>query len=146
MTHRTEKIISFPVCRKRKVEAEFSGGEVTSDGGMVLIRGLDRRLGLTAAVAQALADPREPGKCTHRAVDLVRQRVFGLVAGYEDLNDHDTLRHDPGFQTAVERDEALASSPTLCRFEQWGDRRTAWELHRILVEQFTASQRSAPAG
>ncbi|MBX7223425.1 MAG: IS1380 family transposase [Blastocatellia bacterium] len=137
--------MSFPACRKRKVEAEFSGGEVTSDGGMVLIRGLDRRLGLTAKVAQVLADPRELGKITHRAVDLVRQRIFGLAAGYEDLNDHDTLRHDPGFQTAVEREEALASSPTLCRFEQWGDRRTAWELHRMLVEQFIASQRSAPA-
>ena len=145
MAHRTEKTISFPACRKRKVEAEFSGGEVTSDGGMVLIRGIDRRLGLTAAVAQVLEDPREPGKITHTALDLVRQRVYGLVAGYEDLNDHDTLRHDPGFQTAVERDEALASSPTLCRFEQWGDRRTAWELHRMLVEQFIASQRSAPA-
>jgi hypothetical protein len=129
----------FPACRGRRVEAEFSGGDVTSDGGVLLLRQADRKLGLLAAVAARLVDDRDPGRCRHRAVDLLRQRVFGLALAYEDLNDHGTLRRDPALQTAVERDRVLASPPTLCRFENRADRATAWAIHTVLVEQFIAS-------
>jgi hypothetical protein len=77
--------------------------------------------------------------------DLIAQRLYGLCCGYEDLNDHDRLRHDPLMQTAVGKDAELASSPTLSRLETRATRRDAIALNRVLVEQFIASHRSAPA-
>lgn len=129
----------FPACRKRAVEVDFGGGNVSSDGGALLLRQAERRLGLLSQVAGSLDDPRRQASCDHKLVDLLRQRVFGLALGYEDLNDHDVLRHDLAWQTAVERDRTLASSPTLCRLENGADRQTAWRIHGILVEQFIAS-------
>ena len=105
--------------RSRRV---FNGGDVTSNGGVVLLRQADRRLDLTAAVARGLADDRQRGKVRHRFVDMLRQRVLGIALGYEDLNDHDALRHDLAVQTAAERDGVLASAPTLCRFENRAER------------------------
>ncbi len=75
---------------------------------------------------------------------LVRQRIYGLALGYEDLNDHRGLRRDAGIQTAVGRDRDLASASTLCRLENRADRGTAWELHRVLVEQFIGSLARRP--
>ncbi len=135
---------SFPPCRGRRVEAGFDGGAVTSNGGALLLRAADRRLGLTAAVARRLGDPRQRGKRRHGVVDLLRQRVFGIALGYEDLNDHADLRHDLGLQTATGRDRALASAPTLCRFENRADRRWAWAVHAVLVETFIASFADPP--
>lgn len=77
-------------------------------------------------------------------VSLLRQRVYGLALGYEDLNDHETLRTDPALQTAVDRDEPLASSPTLCRWENRADRPQAWRMHEVLVERFIASPPQPP--
>ncbi|MBP7828164.1 MAG: IS1380 family transposase [Verrucomicrobia bacterium] len=139
------EVFSFPAVKKRAVQASFTGGAVTSDGGIALLRQTDRRLGLTKALAQVLADPREPGRIKHPLLALIRQRLYGLAAGYEDLNDHDTLRHDLAWQTAVERDRALASSPTLCRLENRADRQVAWAVHAVLVNQLIASFAPAPA-
>jgi hypothetical protein len=136
--------LTFPSFDRRKIEAAFTGGEVTSDGGILLLREADRRLGLTAALDAVLVDPRHPDYVTHRQVDLLRQRIYGLALGYEDLNDHDTLRHDVAWQTAVERGEALASSPTLCRLEQRVDRKAAVAFHQVLIEKFIASFAAAP--
>jgi hypothetical protein len=126
------------------VEAHFGGGAVSSDGGVLLLRQADRRLGLTARVAPTLGDDRQHGRCRHEILSLLRQRVYALALGYEDLNDHATLRVDPGLQTAVERDAPLASSPTLCRWENRADRETAWAIQRELVEQFIASYKQPP--
>jgi hypothetical protein len=126
------------------VEAHFGGGAVSSDGGVLLLRQADRRLGLTARVAAALGDERRAASCAHHVLGLLRQRVYALALGYEDLNDHATLRADPGLQTAVERDAPLASSPTLCRWENRADRDAAWAIHRVLVEQFIASYTHPP--
>ena len=92
MTKCSRDQLSFPRCSGRRVEAEFSGGDVTSDGGVLLLRQADRRLGLTSAVAVLLHDPRRQASCEHSALSMLRQRVYGLAAGYEDLNDHDALR------------------------------------------------------
>jgi hypothetical protein len=126
------------------VAAHFGGGAVSSDGGVLLLRQADRRLGLTAGVAAALGDERRAASCAHHVLGLLRQRVYALALGYEDLNDHATLRADPGLQTAVERDVPLASSPTLCRWENRADRETAWAIHRELVERFIASYTRPP--
>ncbi len=136
--------LEFPGCKGRKVESDFSGGNVTSDGGLLLLRQADRRLGLTSSVARLLADPRRQASCEHTSLSMLRQRVYGLAAGYEDLNDHDTLRRDLAWQTAVERDKPAASSPTLCRLENRADRESALAMHGVLVDQFVASFAKAP--
>ena len=82
------ELFHFPSFDRRKIEAGFSGGEVSSDGGVMLLREVDRRLGLTRALDTALPDPRDPDLITHAQIDLLRQRIYGLALGYEDLNDH----------------------------------------------------------
>ena len=144
MTDWTSETIEFPACRKRRVEAAFDGGEVTSNGGALLLRQADRRLGLTAAVAGALIDGRQRGKVKHRLVDMLRQRVFGIALGYEDLNDNAALRHDAALQTAAGRDAPLASAPTLCRFENRAEPAWAWAIHGVLVDVFIASHPAPP--
>ena len=138
------ELFAFPAVKKRQVTASFSGGEVTSDGGLVLLRQADRKLGLSQALARVLPDPRDPERITHPLLRFVRQRLYGLCLGYEDLNDHDHLRLDLAWQTAAERDQALASSPTLCRWENRADRRTGWLVQEILVEQFIGSFARTP--
>lgn len=144
MSNCTVKAIEFAPVKRRRVEVSFDAGDVSSDGGVLLVRKLDRRVGLLDAVAHVLTDPRDPDRITHKLADLLRQRVFGLVQGYEDLNDHTTLRNDPLMQTACERDTALASAPTLCRLENRATRATAWAIHQVIVEKFIASFASAP--
>ena len=134
----------FPACKGRVVEARFSGGAITSNGGVLLLREADRRLGLTGRVAKALSDPRRQASCVHDALSMVRQRVYSLALGYEDLNDHDGLRGDVALQTAVESDRVLASASTLCRFERRAGRAEALRLHELLVDQFIASYPRPP--
>jgi hypothetical protein len=138
------ELFQFPAVKKRAFSASFTGGDVTSDGGITLLRQTDRHLGLTKALAKVLPDPRDPQRIEHPLLALVRQRVYGLAQGYEDLNDHDTLRLDLAWQTAVERDRPLASSPTLCRLENRADRQVAWAMHEVIVEQFIASFAQPP--
>ena len=144
MTECTQASFEFPPCKRRRVEADFSGGSITSDGGVLLLRQVDRNVGLTQALARALVDERRQASCQHDALSLVRQRVYALALGYEDLNDHQSLRTDVALQTAVERAEPLASSSTLCRWENRADRRAAWRMHEVLVEQFIGSFQRAP--
>jgi hypothetical protein len=136
--------IEFPGVKKRKVQADFSGGDISSDGGVLLLRQADRLSGLTNAVVNVLQDERAKGKVKHDLLSLFRQRVYGLTLGYEDLNDHDFLRSDLAFQTAVEKDHDLASSPTLCRFENRADRETAIAIHQVLIEQFISTFKKPP--
>jgi len=144
VTESNNKFIEFPSCKRRKVEVNFSGGDVTSDGGALLLRQVDRLLGLTAKVSRALTDSRRKASCEHDVLSLLRQRVYGLALGHEDVNDHELLRRDPALQTAVNRDCSLASSATLCRFENRADRETAWAIHKMMVEEFILSHKRAP--
>lgn len=137
-------VFAFPRCQRRRVEASFSGGDVTSNGGVLLLRQVDRNLGLLKAVAKALPDARRRNSCEHSVVSMLRQRVFGLCLGYEDLNDHDALRHDPAIQTAAERVEPLASAPTLCRMDNAMGREAAFAVNELLVEQFLAAHKKPP--
>ena len=139
MTECNHEAFSFSNCRKRQVKGNFFGDPISSNGGSLLLREVDRRMGLTMAVARALGDQRQRGKVRHDVATMVRQRVHAIALGYEDLNDHDALRDDPVVQTACERDELLASSSTLCRFEQRAERQWSIAIHRELLEQFIAS-------
>lgn len=137
--------IEFGRLGRRAVEGRFDGGSMTSDGGVMLLGEVDRKLGLLEAAARCIADPRNPLLIKHQVRDMLRQRVYGLAQGWEDLNDHAALRLDVAMQTAVGVDREVASAPTLCRLEKWADRPTAWRLHGLLIDQFIASFKSAPA-
>lgn len=144
MTECYQGALAFGRVQRRRVQADFSGGEITSDGGVLLLRQADRRTGLIEAVARAVGDPRRRASCDHRLTTLLRQRVFGLALGYEDVNDHDHLRHDGALQTACGQVRDLGSSSTVGRVERRADRAMAFDLHRVLVEQFIASFKRAP--
>jgi hypothetical protein len=122
-------------------DARFS-----SDGGLVLFGQLDEDLGLTRDFAAALDDPRDPDLVEHSTLQMVRQRVFGILADYEDQNDAETLRADPIFQLilGLGPDDDLASQPTLSRFENRITIASLRRLRRLFVDQFIASFREPP--
>ncbi len=136
--------IEFPACSKRRVEVDFAGGDISSNGGALLLARADQRSGLLAALARGLEDGRQAGKVDHRLLPLLRQRVFALALGYEDANDHDALRDDLMLQTACGRAERLASASTVGRLERAADRAWAWAAHVALVESFMASFETPP--
>lgn len=135
--------------RRRKVVAAFDGGSITSDGGVMLLQRVDQLQATIARFAQCFDDARDPGSIEHSVEELLRQRVFGLALGYEDLNDHDELRRDPLLAVAVgkadpdgrrrkrerDRGSALASRSTLNRLE-WGlsGQHTSDRYRRIAID------------
>lgn len=140
----------FGMTGRRRIDVRFDGGDVSSDAGLLLLRQVERKIGLLKDAARVLPDPRNPLLVSHTTEQMLRQRVFGLCQGYEDLNDHARLRLDPAMQTALDKkrgndpeDFQGASSPTLCRFEARSNRRAAVALHRVIVEKFIASFRKA---
>ena len=119
MTDCIEPQLLFSFYPKQKLLLRFDGGEMTSDAGLLLLRQFDQRHGLTAALAEVLADERREASVDHVLPALLRQRIYQIVAGYEDGNDANRLRHDATFQLLAERSpgELLASQPTLSRWE-----------------------------
>ena len=144
MTKSNANRLSFPGVRRRKIEASFTGGAISSDGGLVLLREVERQSKLLSQVAARLPDARRRKSVVHTIERMLKQRVMGLAAGYEDLNDHDTLRHEILFQTVSGSDAPLASPSSLCRFEHAMQERAAWVVHEALVEHFIASFAKAP--
>jgi hypothetical protein len=139
--------LAFSFHKKRQVVADFSGGHLTSDAGLLPLRELDHRLGWTAAAARLLTDGRDPSKVTHETTVLLRQRLFALIAGYEDANDHTRLRTDPALKLLCGReldDEDLASQPTLSRFENSVTARQVARLNRLLLQQYIQLHRKQP--
>ena len=144
MNKKCPKGIGFSRVNGRRIQADFDGGDISTDGGLLLVEQVDRKLGLTGKVAKRLEDNRQAGKVRHESEAMLRQRVYGLSAGWEDLNDSGQLRNDSMHQMAVGKDEALASAPTLSRFENAQTRQSALAVNLELIDQFIASHRSAP--
>ena len=110
--------MEFSQFGSRAVLAAFDGGEITSDAGVLLLRECDRDLQLSARMAACFKDHRDAARVTHSLPDLLRQRMMGIALGYEDLNDHDTLRRDPALRLlGSSENNALAASATLGRLE-----------------------------
>jgi hypothetical protein len=121
---------------------EPSPGQLSGDAGLLPIRQFDERIGLTRALADALDDPREPALTEHTFLGMVRSRIYGILAGYEDPNDDDALRHDLVFKLLAGRspnENDLASQPTLSRFENAISIKSLKRLRDVFLDQFIAS-------
>jgi len=145
----TPKQLLFPPAAGFTVRADFTGGEVSSDLGALLLSALDQRIGLINRLVGAIGDSRDPRYITHPLRDLLTQRVFQIATGYEDGNDANTLRQDPLFKLAAGRapldaDNALACGATFSRLETSLRRRDIYRLARALLEQFVAAYPEAP--
>jgi hypothetical protein len=126
---------------------QSSDAQLSSDGGLPLFRQLDERLGFTRDFAAALDELRDPALLEHTALEMVRQRVYGILANYEDQNDADTLRSDPIFKLLCGRRPAgpdLASQPTLSRFENSITIPSLKRLRPLFLDQFIASFTQPP--
>lgn len=130
--------VLFPELFDKPLVAEFDQSHTSSDGGAVLLKAADQRLELTASLAACLRDRRQAGKVDHELIELLRQRVYGLACGYADGNDAARLAHDPVHKLMLERDpvqgEALASQPTLSRFENAVGAKTLFRLGETLAQ------------
>jgi hypothetical protein len=91
---------SLPSVQRKKVTAAFDGGRMTSDGGVMLLAGIETSLGIAARLARLIAAPRHPAFVTHSVADILRARMLAIACGYEDGDDLDHLRTDPGFKLA----------------------------------------------
>jgi hypothetical protein len=147
MTH-CSKQLQFPFFCKKALIANFEGGELTTDAGLLLVRQYEHRRNLIGALSKAIEDPRDPRFIRHTQEELLRQRIFQIVAGYEDCNDASRLRRDGLFKVVVGRlpsDAELGSQPTLSRLENRIGDATARELRRVMLHWFVQSRPELPA-
>jgi DDE family transposase len=144
------KQLCFPPIAGQTIRADFEGGALSSDFGVLLLRGIDRQVGLTERLATAIHDKRHQSYIDHPLRDLLAQRIYQIAAGYADANDANSLRRDPMFKLGVERPPLdpthdLASAPTLSRLEHQIDRQDLYRLTRAFVDHFIASYAAPPA-
>ena len=111
MSDATIEAFGFPAVGRKKITAAFDGGRITSDGGVLLLAAAERRLGIAGRLAGLIADPRNPLFVTHSVADILRARILAIACGYEDADDLDRLRTDPGFKLACGRLHAPTSTP-----------------------------------
>ena len=148
MTECISQSMGFSRVGRREIVADFLGGRLTSDAGIVLLKEVDQRIGLVDAINEAIPDPRDPLMTIHDQRTMLAQRIFSIALGYEDLNDQQTMRTDAALQVAagVEplEQEPMASPSTLCRLENRVLRQTLVRLSKILVDQFISSYETPP--
>ena len=144
-----QKPFSFPAVRSKKVTGCFDGGAITSDAGVLLLAQAARRLGIVDRLAKVIPDPRDAGRVTHSFSDILGARGFAIACGYEDCDDLDALRHDPGFMMALGKTPCeaigLASQPTTSRFENVAGLRTQIRLSREMVDFYCDSYDTPPS-
>ena len=146
----TPEQLRFPAAAGYTIRGDFSGGEISSDLGALLLAAVDRRIGLIDRLTEAIADSRHPSYIIHPMRDLLTQRVFQIASAYEDGNDANTLRRDPLFKLAAGRapldtDNLLACGATFSRLEEALRRCDIYRIACALVEQFIAGYECAPA-
>ena len=131
----------------KELVARFDGGRLSSDGGLLVLREIERRLSIADRLAACIEDPRDPDSTVHTLADIIRFRLLMIAAGYEDGNDATGLRIDPLFKLALERlpsDRDLCSQSTISRLENLPDARTLLRLGGALVDLYCASFRQVP--
>ena len=140
----TKEKFQFSKSKNKEVEGIFAGGNVTQDAGLLIAKEIDKNLGLTKFVADKVEDRRNTNYITHDIEDMLKQRVYGLIGGYEDLNDHILIRKDTHFQTLVGQDKELASSATLSRFENSMTKKDINNLFLGMIESFVSRIEEKP--
>ncbi len=146
------KQICLPLARisGKKVDIDFKGGPLTSDGGVLLLRRVEKKVGIVSRLVGSLKDRRHPSYVRHSLEDLLKQRVFQIACGYEDADDCDDLRGDPGFKAACDRlpitGHDLASQPTLTRLENSVRRADLYRIAQAFIDAFLASYKKPPKG
>jgi len=150
MSQSTQESLRFPPVDGLSVRAEFDGGVMSSDFGLLILRGVDRQIGLIERLAEAIDDQRHPAYIDHPLRDLLAQRIFQIACGYEDGNDANRLRRDPLLKLSVERRPLeermdLASGPTFSRLENSVSTKDIYRVARAFVDQFMASYATPPA-
>jgi len=138
----------FPAVGRKKVTAAFDGGRLTSDGGVLLLAQAERQMGICERLAACIADPRDPSRVVHALDDILRARIFAIACGYEDADDLDALRDDPGFRLALGKlpgsGAGLASQPTMSRWENAPTTCELARLMRAMIAIYCASYPSEP--
>lgn len=138
----------LPAVRRKKLTAGFDGGHLSSDGGLLLLREAERKLGIANRLAGAIRDRRDQSRIDHELPELLKTSVFAITCGYEDANDLDRLRHDPLLKLAVgrcpETGDALCSQSTMSRLENMPSKIEAARLTAAFTDQFCASFPAAP--
>jgi len=121
MQEDTLPAFAFPAVARKKVSAAFDGGMLSSDAGVLLLRNIEKKLGIAQRLSGCLKDRRDPDLIKHTVEEMLRLRMFAIASGYEDANDFDRLRYDPIFKMAAGRSpesgDPLCSQPTLSRLE-----------------------------
>lgn len=138
---------AFSFRHDRELKMEFDGGRITSDAGLSVLRQFDHLIGFSQAIVRCLRDDRHPGYIVHSIFALVIQRLYALIAGYEDQNDADLLRHDGLFQLIADKahlGDELASQPTLSRFENSVSASENGALNDLLIETFVSNIHRPP--
>ncbi|MBV8869172.1 MAG: transposase, partial [Acetobacteraceae bacterium] len=131
----------------RPIDARFDGALMSSDGGLLALREVERRLGIARRLAACVHDPRAPERVVHGLDEIIRFRMLMVAAGYEDGNDADGLRSDPLFKLAMDRlpDHAdLCSQSTVSRTENLPDRHALLRMGRAMVDHYCESFRQVP--
>jgi len=138
----------FPAVGRKKITAAFDGGRMTSDGGVLLLAAVERRMGIARTLAPLIADPRNPLLVTHSVADILRARMLAIACGYEDADDLDHLRTDPGFKLACGRlpdsGADLCSQPTMSRWENAPTLREVIRMSYAMVDLYCASYACPP--
>jgi len=139
---------SFPAVERKKVTAAFDGGRITSDGGVMLLAAVEKELGIADRLAPLITDPRNPLLVTHSVADILRARMLAIACGYEDADDLDHLRTDPGFKLACGRlpdsGTDLCSQPTVSRWENAPSLREVIRMTCALIDTYCASHKRPP--
>ena len=139
----------FPAVEGKKVIAAFDGGRITSDGGVMLLGVVERQLGIAETLGRLISDPRNPLLVTHGVDDILRARILAIACGYEDADDLDHLRTDPGFKLACGRlpdsGDDLCSQPTVSRWENAPTLREVVRMSYAMVDLYCASYARPPA-
>ena len=146
----TKQFLLFKDISNKKIEVDFNGGEVSSDAGLLFLREVENRIGITRKIADIIHDLRHPGYVKHQFLDLLKQRIFQIACGYEDGNDSNELRDDPIMKIACEKlpddEEALGSQSTISRFENSISRTDLYRIAEVFVDVFIHSYSEPPKG
>lgn len=147
MREDTQLSFEFKMISGKRVTADFSGGDVTSDAGVLALREITDRIGIIDRLADAIIDTRHQSYVRHHMKPLLQQRALQIACGYEDADDSDHLRTDPGFKASCDRlpsEDDLASQPTMSRLENALTSKDIYRIATVLIDQFIASYKTPP--